>query len=78
MKSKYPDWLIRTAKTFVQSFFGPIILEFAAILMKGFPESWNALWLLLVPTISASLSSTICAIWNIIREKLEEGVPNAD
>lgn len=65
-----PDWLIRTIKTFVQSFFGTLIPEVCAMLQNGWPESWHKAWIILAPTVAASVAAAICAAWNIIREKL--------
>lgn len=65
-----PDWLIRTLKTFVQSFFGVLIPELCIILNGGFPESVSELWMVLSPVVAAALSAAICAAWNIINEKL--------
>lgn len=65
-----PDWLIRTLKTFVQSFFGVLIPELCIILNGGFPESVSDLWMVLSPVVAAALSAAICAAWNIINEKL--------
>ena len=67
-----PDWLERTIKTFVQSFFGVLIPELCVILSGGFPESISALWLVLSPVVASALSAAICAAWNIINEKLRE------
>ena len=64
------DWLVRTIKTFVQSFFGVLIPEVCVLLNVGFPESFNAVWIALAPAIAAALSAAICAAWNIINEKL--------
>ena len=69
------DWMVRTIKTFVQAFFGPLILELCAILNNGFPESWNKLWILLAPTVAAALSAAICAVWNIILERMKQEEP---
>ena len=66
-----PDWLIRTVKTFVQSFLGVLIPEVCVMLNGGFPESINDAWLVLSPVVAAALSAAICAAWNIISEKLE-------
>lgn len=67
------DWMVRSIKTFVQAFFGPVILELCAILAnKGFPESWSVLWALLAPAVSAALAAGICAVWNIILEAMKE------
>jgi hypothetical protein len=67
-----PDWLIRTIKTFVQSFFGVLIPELAIILNGGFPASVADFWKVLAPVVAAALSAAICAAWNIIAEKLKE------
>ena len=67
-----PDWLIRTIKTFVQSFFGVLIPELCIILNNGFPESVGAAWKILAPVVAAALSAAICAAWNILNEKLKE------
>lgn len=71
---KLPDWLIRTIKTFVQSFFGVLIPEVCIILNGGFPADVSTLWKVLSPVIAAALSAAICAAWNIINEKLKEDV----
>ena len=65
------DWMIRTIKTFVQAFLGTLIPEICAILNNGFPESWSALWLALAPFVAAGLSAAICAVWNIVLERLK-------
>lgn len=66
------DWLIRSLKTFVQTFGGIFIPEVCAILSHGFPEDWSVLWAVLAPVIASALSAAICAVWNIILEKLKE------
>ena len=70
---KLPDWLIRTIKTFIQSFCGVLVPELCIILSGGFPESISALWKVLSPVVAAAVSAAICAAWNIINEKLKEG-----
>ena len=70
---KLPDWLIRTIKTFAQSFCGVLVPELCIILSGGFPESISALWKVLSPVVAAAVSAAICAAWNIINEKLKEG-----
>ena len=65
-----PDWLIRTIKTFVQSFLGVLIPEACIILNGGFPASVSEMWMVLSPVVAAALSAAICAAWNIINEKL--------
>ena len=64
------DWLVRTLKTFVQSFFGVLIPEVCILLNGGFPESLSVAWIAIAPAVSAALSAAICAAWNIINEKL--------
>jgi len=66
-----PDWLVRTIKTFIQSFFGVLIPEVCIILNGGFPASVADAWAVLAPVVAAALSAAICAAWNIISEKLK-------
>ncbi len=66
-----PDWLTRTIKTFVQSFFGVLIPEICIILNGGFPASVTEAWKILAPVMAAALSAAICAAWNILSEKLK-------
>jgi len=70
--AKWPDWAIRTIKTFVESFLGVFIPAFATLLSGGFPESLDAAWVVLGPAIAASLSAAITAAWNVLLEKLKE------
>ena len=65
-----PDWLVRTVKTFVQSFLGVLIPEICIILSNGFPADINEAWKILAPVVAAGLSAAICAAWTIINEKL--------
>lgn len=65
------DWLVRSIKTFVQTFFGVVIPEFCLVLSGGFPESWSVLWAVLAPVVASALAAAICAVWNIILERLE-------
>lgn len=69
---KLPDWLVRTIKTFVQSFFGVLVPEICIMLNNGFPADISAAWKVLAPVVAAALSAAICAVWNIISEKLKE------
>jgi len=62
------DWQIRAIKTFVQAFFGVFVPALVAVLNNGFPESINAVWVILAPAISASLAAGIAAVWNYILE----------
>ena len=66
-----PDWLIRTIKTFVQSFFGVLIPEVCIMLNNGFPTDISTAWKVLAPVVAAALSAAICAAWNIINERLK-------
>ena len=72
---KIPDWLIRTIKTFVQSFFGVLVPEVCIMLNNGFPSDITAAWKILAPVVAAALSAAICAVWNILSEKLKGGEP---
>lgn len=67
-----PDWLIRSLKTFVQTFAGVLIPELCLILSGGFPADISEAWKALAPVVAAALSAAICAAWNIINEKLNE------
>lgn len=64
------DWMIRALKTFVQAFFGVLIPEICAMLQNGWPESWHKVWIILAPVIASGLAAAICAVWNIILERL--------
>lgn len=66
-----PDWLIRTIKTFVQSFFGVLIPEVCVMLNNGFPSDLPTMWKILAPVVAAALSAAICAAWNILSERLK-------
>lgn len=66
-----PDWLNRTIKTFVQSFFGVLIPEVSVMLNNGFPADISTAWKILAPVVAAALSAAICAAWNIINERLK-------
>ena len=65
------DWLVRSIKTFVQSFFGVLIPEVCVLFNMGFPESIDLAWAALAPAVAAALSAAICAVWNLISEKLK-------
>lgn len=68
-----PDWLIRTIKTFVQAFLGVLIPEICVVLNGGFPADWPTFWGYMAPVTAAALSAAICAVWNILSERLREG-----
>lgn len=65
------DWVIRSIKTFIQAFFGVLIPAICTMLNDGWPESWDKIWVILAPTVAAALAAAICAVWNIIREELD-------
>jgi hypothetical protein len=65
------DWMIRSIKTFVQTFFGVLIPEVCLILSGGFPDSMDKAWVVLSPFVASALSAAISATWNIISEKLK-------
>ena len=65
------DWLVRSLKTFVQTFGGIVIPEVCYILANGFPENWSVFWAAIAPIVASALSAAICAVWNIILERLQ-------
>ena len=65
------DWMVRALKTFVQTFFGVVIPEACAILQHGFPEDWPTVWAYMAPIVASALAAAICAVWNIILERLK-------
>lgn len=73
---KYPDWLIRAAKTAVQTFGAVLIPEVCGLLSGGFPADWPTAWKILSPVVAAALGAAICAVWNIILEYLKEDSQN--
>lgn len=72
MKSKIPDWLIRTIKTFVQVFFGTLIVAVIPALETA-PTLWTEVlpWFFSLFTpqliLGDCMSAAICAAWNIIK-----------
>lgn len=66
------DWLKRTIKTFVQAFFGTLLPEMGVVLAGGWPETWPEFWTAMAPLLIAAISAGICAVWNIINEKMNE------
>ena len=77
MRNKTPDWLIRTAKTAVQVFFGTLIPALC-IALKSPPPTWAEVpaWLgsIFTPTLFFGdiLASVICAVWNAAKEYKNE------
>ena len=71
----YPDWVIRTAKTFVQVFAGTLIPALV-ITMSTAPQTWADVlpWLGSIFTpqlvIGDCLTTAICACWNSLREAI--------
>lgn len=72
------DWVIRSIKTFIQAFFGVLIPAICTMLNDGWPESWDKIWVVLAPTVAAALAAAICAVWNIIREELDNTLVMVD
>lgn len=66
------DWLKRTIKTFIQAFFGTLLPELGMVFSGSWPEDWSHAWAALAPVLIAALSAGICAVWNIISEKMNE------
>ena len=63
-----PDWLLRSLKTFIQSFFAYIFMNWGIVhnrLVEWNFTDWQS-WVL--PLIGAALSFAICAAWNGIKE----------
>lgn len=67
-----PDWAVRALKTAVQAFGSVLIPEVVVILNGGWPESWSVFWGCIAPVVSAALAAAICAVWNILLERLKE------
>ena len=65
------DWVIRSIKTFIQAFFGVLIPAICTMLNDGWPESLDKIWVILAPTVAAARAAAICAVWNIIKEELD-------
>lgn len=57
------DWVIRAAKTFVQTFLGVLLPEFCVVLKSGVPEG-SSMRAMLAPVLTAALSAAISAVWN--------------
>ena len=65
-----PDGLIRALKTAGQAFGSVLIPELIVVLKGGWPESWSVFWGCMAPVVSAALAAAICAVWNILLERL--------
>lgn len=66
------DIAIRAIKTFIQAFFGVLIPAMVAYLGGGWPESWGGAWLALAPAVSAALAAGISAVWNYVKQVMED------
>lgn len=73
------DWIIRTAKTFVQVFLGTLIPAVVTA-MASCPATWSEVWpwlgTIFTPQliIGDCLAAAICAAWNYILEHRKEGL----
>lgn len=67
----YKDIAVRAAKTFVQAFLGVLIPVLVTYIQGGFPDSIDAAWVALSPTIAAALAAAISAVWNYILQYLD-------
>lgn len=71
------DWVIRTAKTFVQVFLGTLIPAVVTALASC-PATWSEVWpwlgTIFTPQliIGDCLAAAICAAWNYILEHQKE------
>lgn len=65
-----PDWAIRALKTAAQAFGSVLIPELVVVLNGGWPESWGVFWACMAPVVSSALAAAICAVWNILLERL--------
>lgn len=75
-KTKMPDWLVRTIKTFVQVFVGTLIPALL-IAFATPPTTWTEVlpWFGSIFTpqlvIGDCLTTAICAVWNGAKEARE-------
>ena len=73
MNKTTPDWLVRTAKTFIQVFFGTLIPAVIVAFCQT-PETWADVlpWIGSIFTpqlvIGDCLTAGICAAWNGSKE----------
>ena len=68
----WKDIWIRCGKTFVQAFFGVLVPELCAVLNNGWPSDWPTFWAYFSPVLAAACAAGLCAVWNIILQKLEQ------
>ena len=67
-KKKLPDWLIRSLKTFIQSFLAYILTNWGIVhnrLVSWDFSDWQS-WVL--PLFGAAISFAVCAVWNGVKE----------
>lgn len=64
----WPDWAIRSVKTFVQAFLGVMIPAITSLLNDGIVRDWGAAKITLLSALMAGLSAGISAVWNIALE----------
>ena len=73
VKKEWPDWAVRTIKTFVQVFAGTLIPALVIALATP-PATWGEVlsWIggIFTPqlVIGDCLTAAICAVWNGARE----------
>lgn len=70
------DWVIRSIKTFIQAFVPCIITDIAAIESGILSYGWDNWKAWLMPVLIPAVSAGICAVWNLILEKWNEGNNN--
>ena len=75
---KWPDWLVRSAKTAVQAFGSVLIPELLVVLNRGWPDSWGIFWGCMAPVVSSALAAAICAVWNLALDKFREEEKSKD
>ena len=69
MSDKTKDILIRTAKTFAQTFGAAAVYEVAAILTTG--GDALTIWTATKPVLLAALAAALCAAWNTLSTYLK-------
>lgn len=67
----FPDWAIRSIKTFVQAFLGVFLPAIISVLNGGFPVDWSAAKVTIISALMAAIAAGISAVWNICLEAHE-------